>query len=270
MTPFASSAGVAPDDGCPADWLTAARHLLDRLEATQMDVIAATATRCADAIASGGLVHLFGTGHSRIPLEETFPRYGSYPGFHPMAELSMTFHTQVTGSNGQRQAMYIERVEGLAEAILDNFSFGPSDVMIVWSAGGRTAVPIEMAMGARRRGLVVVAVTSVAQATGFPSGHSSGTSLVDHADLVIDLCIPVGDAAVAIAGLDTPVGPLSSVANVAVANEIKVRTARLLVERGAMPPVITSATVVGAERSAELFDAAYADHAARYAAVLAT
>ena len=115
----------------------------------------------------------------------------------------------------------------------------------------------------------MVAVTSVAQATGFPSGHSSGTSLVDHADLVIDLCIPVGDAAVTIEGLDTPVGPLSSVANVAIANEIKVRTARLLTERGAMPPVITSASVVGGERSAELFAAAYADHAARYAAVLA-
>ena len=269
MTPIAASDGSASSGERTAGWLTAARQLLDLLGETQMEVIDATAARCADAIAAGGLVHLFGTGHSRIPLEETFPRYGSYPGFHPMAELSMTFHTQVTGSNGQRQAMYIERVEGLAEAILDNFSFGSSDVMIVWSAGGRTAVPIEMAMGARRRGLVVVAVTSVAQATGFPSGHSSGTSLVDHADLVIDLCIPVGDAAIAIEGLDTPVGPLSSVANVAIANEIKVRTARLLVERGAMPPVITSASVVGAERSAKLFDAAYADHAARYAAVLA-
>lgn len=250
-------------------WLAAAAELLDRLGTTQSAAIDDTAERCTDAIAPGGLVHLFGTGHSRIPLEETFPRYGSYPGFHPMAELSMTFHTQVTGSNGQRQAMHIERVEGLAEAILDNFAFGPHDLMIVWSAGGRTAVPIEMARGARARGLPVVAVTSVAQATGLPSGHSSGTSLVDHADVVIDLCIPVGDAAVTLDGLDTPVGPLSSVANVAIANEIKVRTASRLVARGAMPPVITSAAVVGGERSAALFTAAYRDHAARYAAVLA-
>ncbi len=69
----------------------------------------------ADTIAAGGLVHLFGTGHSRIPVEEMFPRYGSYPGFNPMVELSMTFHTQVVGSNGQRQAMAIERMPGLAE-----------------------------------------------------------------------------------------------------------------------------------------------------------
>ena len=81
-----------------------------------------------------------------------FPRYGSYPGFHPIVELSMTFHTQVVGANGQRQAMFIERVEGLAEAILSNFELGPPDVMIVFSAGGGTAVPIEIAQGAKARG----------------------------------------------------------------------------------------------------------------------
>ncbi len=79
-------------------------------------------------------MHLFGTGHSRIPVEEMFPRYGSYPGFNPIVELSMTFHTQVVGANGQRQAMFIERVPGLAEVILSNFTFGPDDVMIVLSA----------------------------------------------------------------------------------------------------------------------------------------
>jgi hypothetical protein len=82
-----------------------------------------------------------------------FPRYGSYPGFHPIVELSMTFHTQVVGANGQRQAMFIERVEGLAEAILANFELAPPDVMIVFSAGGGTAVPIEIAQGGKARGL---------------------------------------------------------------------------------------------------------------------
>ena len=106
-------------------WLHEARAILDRIEATQMDAIARAASLAARAIADGGLVHLFGTGHSRIPLEEMFPRYGSYPGFHPIAELSMTFHTQVAGANGQRQAMYIERMEGLAEVILANFQFAP-------------------------------------------------------------------------------------------------------------------------------------------------
>ena len=103
---------------------------------TQADAIETASQWCADAIAADGLVHLFGTGHSRIPVEEMFPRYGSYPGFNPIVELSMTFHTQVVGANGQRQAMFIERTPGLAEVILSNFTFGPRDVMIVFSAGG--------------------------------------------------------------------------------------------------------------------------------------
>ncbi len=251
-------------------WMTAARQILDRIEQTQMESITATAVRCATTIGAGGLVHLFGTGHSRIPLEEMFPRYGSYPGFHPMAELSMTFHTQIVGVNGQRQAMFIERVEGLAEAILDNFTFGPHDMMIVFSAGGRTAVPIEMAAGARKRGLGVVAVTAVEQSMAAASEHPSGLRLLDHADVVIDLCIPTGDALVTLDGLDTPVGPGSTVANTAIVNEIKVQTAELLIEAGAMPPVITSSAVVGPQRASELFDAAYGEHARRYAEVLAT
>src|SRR5205807_8139569 len=117
---------------------------------------------CADVIGGGGLVHVFGTGHSRIPVEELFPRYGSYPGFNPIVELSMTFHTQVVGTNGQRQAMFIERVEGLAEAILANFDLRPTDAMMIFSASGLTAVSIEMAVGAHARGLKVVAVTSLA------------------------------------------------------------------------------------------------------------
>jgi len=249
-------------------WLTAAVEVLDEIARTQMDSIGRTAELCATAIAGGGLVHLFGTGHSRIPLEEMFPRYGSYPGFHPIAELSMTYHTQVVGANGQRQAMFIERTPGLAGVILENFTFGAEDVMIIFSAGGRTAVPIEMAIGARERGVPVVAVTSRASSDACASEHLSGTRLYDHADVVIDLCTPAGDALVHLEGVDTPIGPGSTAANAAIVNEIKVQTAALLLERDALPPVITSSAVVGRERSKALFDAAYDEHARRVAATL--
>src|SRR2546421_5508338 len=156
-----------------AKFLACARELLDRLEA-QTEALDAASRLCADAISAGGLVHAFGTGHSRVPVEELFPRYGSYPGFNPLVELSMTFHTQVVGANGQRQAMFIERMEGLAERILSNFELRPSDAMMVFSASGLTAVPIEIAMGARERGLAVVAVTSVEQSLAGEPQHSSG------------------------------------------------------------------------------------------------
>ena len=251
-------------------WLAEAHRVLERIEATQMDALAQAARLCAEAIAAGGLVHLFGTGHSRIPLEEMFPRYGSYPGFHPIAELSMTFHTEVVGANGQRQAMFIERTEGLAEQILANFQFAPADVMMVFSATGLSAVPIEMAIGARRRNLSVIAVTSVAQSMGGAPSHSSGTRLLDHADIVIDLCTPVGDALVTLEGVNTPIGPGSTAAYAAVVNEIKVQTAALLAERDELPAVISSPAIVGEQRAEALFEAAYREHARRYARVIAS
>src|SRR6476646_6516286 len=256
---------TAPQGSAAVAWLDAAREILDRIGATQADAIETASRWSTDAIAADGLVHLFGTGHSRIPVEQLFPRYGSYPGFNPIVELSMTFHTQVVGANGQRQAMFIERMPGLAEVILSNFSFGPEDVMMVFSAGGTTAVPVEMARGARRRGLRVVAVTSVRQTRSSEVDPAVGSRLLDEADLVIDLCSPAADAMIDIAGLDTPVGPGSTVTAVAIVNSIKVRTAQLLIERGAMPPVITRASVVGADRSNALFDAAYREHSRRLA-----
>src|SRR5947207_2777301 len=178
--------------GTTKSFLEAARDLLERIATTQNEALDDASRICSDAIAGGGLVHAFGTGHSRIPVEELFPRYGSFPGFNPIVELSMTFHTQVVGANGQRQAMFIERVEGLAGQILASYDLGPPDAMLLFSASGVTAVPIEMAMGARERGLPVVAVTSVASASAGTPSHSSGTRLLDHADVVVDLCTPPG------------------------------------------------------------------------------
>src|SRR5256886_9074691 len=252
-------------------WFSAARAIFDRIEATQSTAIERASQICADAIAADGLVHLFGTGHSRIPVEEMFPRYGSYPGFNPIVELSMTFHTQVVGANGQRQAMFIERMPGLAEVILSNFRFEPKDAVMVFSASGLGAVVVEFAGGARKRGLPVIAVTSIAQSMAGGVEKGAGARLMDEADIVIDLCTPVGDALCRLDGLpETPVGPGSTLASVAIADAIKVRTAELLLARGQLPPVITSVAEVGRRRSDELFEAAYREHARRAAQSLAT
>jgi uncharacterized phosphosugar-binding protein len=245
-----------------------AQTVLDKIAKTQADQIEQASRWCADAIAADGLVHLFGTGHSRIPVEEMFPRYGSYPGWNPIVELSMTFHSQVVGANGQRQAMYIERTPGLAEEILANFSFRPTDVMIVFSASGLTAVPVEMARGARKRGLRVIAVTSVAQSMSAEPDEAAGARLLDEADLVIDLCTPDADALCWISGLETPVGPGSTIAAVSIVNSIKVRVAEFLAERQQLPPVLTRSSVVGGERSRRLFDQAYREHARRIAGAI--
>ncbi len=252
----------------PLRWLAAAQELLERIAATQAGAIEQASDWCADAIGSGGLVHTFGTGHSRIPVEEMFPRYGSYPGWNPIVELSTTFFGQVVGANGQRQAMFIERMPGLAEVILSNFNFGPRDVLMVFSASGLTAVPVEMARGARQRGMRVIAVTSVQQSMSAEPETAAGARLLEVADLVVDLCTPAADALSIIDGLETPVGPGSTIAAVAIVNSIKVRVAEILVERHQLPPVLTRASVVGAERSRGLFEEAYREHARRLASAI--
>ena len=260
-----AAAAVTELASAASTWLHEAVALLERLGKTQAgrDRDRQPVVRRGDR--NDGLVHLFGAGHSRIPVEEMFPRYGSYPGFNPIVELSVTFHTQVVGANGQRQAMFIERVPGLAEVILSNFRFGAHDVMMVFSASGLSALPVEMARGGegartardRRhvRGPVDVRRTGSGRRRAPAGGRGPGPRRV-HAAGGRD-----GDHRL----LDTPVGPGSTIGAVAIVNAIKVRTAELLVERGAMPPVITRASVVGPARSKALFEAAYREHARRLA-----
>ncbi len=247
-------------DNAAVRYLDAAQQIADRIRATQMDAIEQASQWCADAIAQRGLVHLFGTGHSRIPIEEIFPRHGSYPGWHPIVELSMTFHTQVVGANGQRQAMFIEKMEGLAEEILKNFVFRPYDIFIIFSNSGVNNVVVEMALGAKQRGMKVIAVVSRDHTDATPVRHKSGLKLTDVADLTLDNCTPSGDALVTVDGLEYPVGPGSTVGYALLVNALKSRVAELLTERGQPPLVLTSSVLIGSAKSAELFERTYNDY----------
>jgi uncharacterized phosphosugar-binding protein len=240
------------------EYVEAVRHTLGRIVETQLDVIEETARLCVGVILKGGLVHLFGSGHSRMAVEEMYPRYGSFPGFHPLVELSLSNHHQVVGNNGQRQAMFVENAEGLGAVILSNFRFDPElDVMMVISAGGTNSVPVEVALEAKRLQVSVIAITSVEHSRLSTARHSSGKRLFEVADLVIDTCTPPGDAAVRIPGLDTPVGPLTTIACATIINMIKSEVAARLTRAGQPPSVLTSSVLVGKERSEELFEASY-------------
>jgi uncharacterized phosphosugar-binding protein len=248
-------------------FIDGAAAIVQRIRDTQLENIAAAAQICADSIANGGLVHLFGTGHSRIPVEEIFPRHGSFPGFHSIVELSLTFHNQVVGANGQRQAMFLEKVEGLGEAILRNFIFSPYDSFMIFSNSGVNGVVVEVAQGAKSRGMPVIAVVSVDHCNASAAKHSSGQKLTDVADVVIDNASPAGDAMVDIEGLDTPVAPGSTVGYAVVVNALKAMVADELTKRGQPPLVLTSSVLIGSEASAELFERTYDDYRARVAQV---
>ncbi len=245
------------------NYITQAQAILERIQVTQAENIERAAEICTQAIAGDGLVHLFGTGHSRIFVEEMFPRHGSFPGFHPIVELSLTFHNLVVGSNGQRQAMFLEHVEGFGQVILRNFVFSAPDCFLIFSNSGVNEVVIDVALEAKRMNLPVIAVTSIDHCSASPATHSSGRKLLDVADIVIDNCTPGGDALVRIPGLKDPVGPGSTIGAAAVTNALKCRIAEKLTMLGKPPIVLTSSFFIGSEASNKRFEECYDDYRAR-------
>lgn len=245
-------------------YLTKCRALIDAVE-TQTGVIQQVADLFAETILAGRMVHVFGSGHSRIMVEEMWPRYGSFPGFNPIVELSLSFHNLVVGANGQRQAMFLENVSGLAARILRNFDLSPQDSALVISSSGCNVVPIEIAEEFQRRGVRVVAIISRAHSEASTSRRADGKKLQDFADLVLDTGAPIGDAMIKVEDLDTPVAPGSTVGGCLLVNSIKAEVAARLTRAGQPPKVLTAGAVCGSERATELFEAAYDEHARRLA-----
>jgi uncharacterized phosphosugar-binding protein len=245
-------------------YLQKCRGLIDAVEG-QTSAIEQAADWFAATILAGRMVHVFGSGHSRIMVEEMWPRYGSFPGFNPIVELSLSFHNLVVGANGQRQAMFLENVSGLAERILRNFDLSPLESALVISSSGCNVVPIEIAEEFRRRDVRVVAIISRAHSEASASRRADGKKLQDFADLVLDTGARVGDAMVHIDGLNTPVAPGSTVGGCLLVNAIKAEVAARLTAAGQPPKVLSSAAIVGAERAVELFESAYDEHARRLA-----
>jgi uncharacterized phosphosugar-binding protein len=250
------------------DFLHRSRGLIDAVE-SQLPLVARAADLFAGTILAGRMVHVFGSGHSRIMTEEMWPRYGSFPGWNPIVELSLSFHNLVVGANGQRQAMFLENVSGLAARILRNYDLSTQDSALIVSSSGCNVVPIEMAEEFQKRGVRVVAIISTQHSVASTSKRADGKKLQDFADLVLDTGAPVGDAMVRIDGLDTPVAPGSTVGGCLLVNSIKAEVAQRLVAAGQPPKVLSGAAVVGAARAVELFESAYDEHAHRLAKLYA-
>lgn len=254
----------------PAEiYLDKSRGLID-IVASQLSDIRRAADWFSQTIAAGRMVHVFASGHSRIMVEEMWPRYGSFPGFNPIVELSLTFHNLVVGANGQRQAMFLENVSGLAERILRNFEITPADSALVISSSGCNVVPIEIAELFQNRGVKTVAIISRLHSEASTSRRPDGKKLQDFVDLTLDTGAPPGDAMVPIDGIDTPVSPGSTVGGCLLVNCLKAEIAERLVKAGQAPTVLSGACVVGPDRATALFEAAYDEHARRLAQLYRT
>jgi uncharacterized phosphosugar-binding protein len=230
------------------------------LRNSQLAPIVAAAKLCADAIARQGLVFLFGSGHSRMMVDEMTPRQGCFVGFYPLVELSVSNYSAIIGPNGLRALLYLEKYEGYAGEILKGFRFGPNDAFLIISTSGIRPLVVEMALGAKARNLPVIAILSRAHCEAAQPAHSSGKKLIDVADVVIDNLSPVGDCAIALEGLDWYTGPLSTVTGSVIVNMLRCETAARLVERGVKPVMLPSHQFVSnnaADEQLENFYEAY-------------
>ena len=235
-------------------------NLLQELKRTQAGAIQEAAELCADRIARGGLVFLFGNGHSRMMCEEMTPRQGGYVGFVALVETALSNHAAIVGANGLRAPLYLENYEGYAEQILRSFHFGPDDAMIVISTSGIRPVVVEVAMGVRKRGLPVIAIVSKAHCESAKPAHSSGRKLTDCVDIVIDNLSPPGDCVVELEGLEWRTGPVSTITGAVIINMIRCATAESMLKHGIKPVMLPSHQFVGntsASEQLELFYEAY-------------
>jgi uncharacterized phosphosugar-binding protein len=232
-------------------------ELLRRVRDRELAAIEQAAEVCAASIAQGGLVFLFGNGHSRMLCEEMTPRQGCFPGFVAVVELALSNHADIIGSNGLRAPLYLEKYEGYAEEILKGFHFGPHDAFIVVSTSGIRPVIVEMAVGARRRGMPVIGIVSRLHCERSQPAHSSGKKLIDVSDIVIDNHCPPGDCVYEVDGLEWRTGPVSTVTGAMIMNMLRCEVAERLVARGVKPELLPSHQFVGDSSAAEQLERFY-------------
>jgi uncharacterized phosphosugar-binding protein len=238
------------------NWLSSTRSVLDDIEKTQLPNIQRAAELMADSIEAERWVHTFGCGHATIPVEEMYPRIGGFVGFHPMIELPLTFFTRITGEMGIHQFLFLERAEGYGNAIMKSYTFDKRDTMWIFSHTGINNVNIDVALRAKEQGMRLVATGSAAQAA--KSRHPLGKTLFELADVVIDTKVPAGDSSVPLKNHVDKVGPVSTMAFVAVVWMTITTVAEILADRGVRLYIHPSHNVPGDTTARERLDEALA------------
>ncbi|EHK52442.1 sugar isomerase domain-containing protein [Allomesorhizobium alhagi] len=217
--------------------------LIEQASVANAEAFETASGRFADTLQADGLIHLYGSGHSVLPCQEAFPRYGTYVGFNPLTDPRVMWHN-VLGAGGVRELLWLERTENYAEKFLDHQPLNEGDSIIIFGHSGRNSSGIETALYAKERGMFVVAITSKNNLDK-PATHSSGKRLADAADLVIDTGSPIEDAIVPVEGWSRPVSGSSTVLAMIMTHELIARTAQNLSKRGIELPTFASPTIAG-------------------------
>ena len=249
------------------EWLNNARNVMNNIEETQLENIRKAAEVMADTIECGRWVHTFGCGHATLPIEEMYPRIGGFVGFHPMIEIPLSFFTHITGEMGVHQFVFLERVEGYGVEIMKGYTFDKRDTMWLFSHSGINNVNIDIALESKKRGMKVVVFGSAAAAKGKKTRHSSGKTIFDIADIVVDTCAPLADASVNLRNHHDRIGPVSTMAFVTCVWMTITTVAEILADRGVKLYIHPSHNVPGDNTARERLDEALAEYKRRVAGV---
>jgi uncharacterized phosphosugar-binding protein len=229
------------DGKLAGQYFDAAIALLRRVRDEEAETIGAAGTLLADTVQAGGRLFAYGAGHSSLPAQDLVYRAGG------LALMNLLVVPGAVGVDVRPATLgsALERVEGLADVVLETSPLRAGDALLVISLSGRNTLPVEMAVGARALGVKVIGVTSVAYAGETTSRSASGTYLKDHCDIVLDSRIPVGDAELSLPGIPAPFGPASTVVTSALVQAVVATAAGVLAERGVQPPLLRSGNVDG-------------------------
>ena len=221
------------------------RGLLDEIAANEMEKISQVALVAARSIIDGGILHLFGVGHSSIPAHELFIRAGSLTNARPVSLEPILD--------------LFERIEGVGSTLMRNFDGRPGEVLVVISNSGINPVPVEVALEGKKHGLFTVAITSFAHSRQVEPKHSSGKRLMDVVDVAIDSHAPYGDAGLEIEGVPSKVCPLSSAAGITIVNAMVAETIEQIISLGGTPPVRISRNTPGGAEHNQQYRQRYGD-----------
>jgi uncharacterized phosphosugar-binding protein len=235
----------------PGAYHDAVLRLLDVIERTQAQPLARAAEAVFTSLRGGGVLHVFGSGHSHAVAGEAFHRAG---GLVPVNLIQEVFLTPLTppGLSGR-----LERLPGLAAAILEQHDLRPGEVLMVVSNSGINGVPVEVALEGKARGLTILALTSTRHSRAVPSRHGGGKRLMEVADIVLDTCGEPGDAAVAYEGLPERVAPTSLLAGSYLVNSLVCRVIERYLAERLSPPIYVSANVPGGDEHNRMLEAKY-------------
>ena len=213
--------------------------ILERIKREQANNIRQAGLFVADALEAEGIVHTFGTGHSHLIADEAFFRAGGIAAVNPI------LHERTIFLRGALESTRTEQESGFARHLLEREDVRSVDVAILISNSGRNAAPVEMAQEMKALGLKLIAITNLEQSRKSTPRHHSGKRLFELVDVVVDNCVPPGDALLELPGLETRIGPSSTVAGAAIMNSIIIEGVAELLRRNQPVPVLPSANSEG-------------------------